>query len=86
MFQVLTDFEKKKKMARKLMGMKEDEAPKAAPAKKEPLNSNYQAGKTLPLFFIVSCSSGLSVELASGERKCRIERVKFDAIVESQSL
>jgi aromatic ring hydroxylase len=34
MFQVLTDFEKKKKMARKLMGMKEDEAPKAAPAKK----------------------------------------------------
>ena len=27
---VLTDFEKKKKMAKKLMGMKEDEAPKAA--------------------------------------------------------
>ena len=33
MFQVLTDFEKKKKMAKKLMGMKEDEAPKAAAKK-----------------------------------------------------
>jgi len=33
MFQVLTDFEKKKKMARKLMGMKEEEAPKAAAKK-----------------------------------------------------
>jgi hypothetical protein len=33
MFQVLTDFEKKKKMARKLMGMKEDEAPKVAAKK-----------------------------------------------------
>ncbi len=33
MFQVLTDFEKKKKMARKIMGMKEDEAPKAAAKK-----------------------------------------------------
>ena len=33
MFQVLTDFEKKK-MARKLMGMKDDESPAAAPAKK----------------------------------------------------
>ena len=34
MFMVLTDFEKKKKMAKKLMGMKEDEAPKAVSAKK----------------------------------------------------
>ena len=34
MFQVLTDFDKKKKMAKKLMGMKDDEAPKAAAAKK----------------------------------------------------
>ena len=33
MFTVLTDFEKKKKMAKKLMGMKEDEAPKAAAKK-----------------------------------------------------
>jgi 4-hydroxybutyryl-CoA dehydratase / vinylacetyl-CoA-Delta-isomerase len=33
MFQVLTDFEKKKKMAKKLMGMKEDDAPKAAAKK-----------------------------------------------------
>jgi hypothetical protein len=30
---VLTDFDKKKKMAKKLMGMKEDEAPKAAAKK-----------------------------------------------------
>jgi hypothetical protein len=34
MFQVLTDFDKKKKMAKKLMGMKEDEPAAAAPAKK----------------------------------------------------
>ena len=34
MFQVLTDFEKKKKMAKKLMGMKDDESPAVAPAKK----------------------------------------------------
>ena len=33
MFTVLTDFDKKKKMAKKLMGMKEDEAPKAAAKK-----------------------------------------------------
>jgi len=30
---VLTDFDKKKKMAKKLMGMEEDEAPKAAAKK-----------------------------------------------------
>jgi hypothetical protein len=30
----LTNFEKKKKMARKLMDVKEEEDPKAAPAKK----------------------------------------------------
>jgi 4-hydroxybutyryl-CoA dehydratase/vinylacetyl-CoA-Delta-isomerase len=34
MFTVLTDFDKKKKMAKKLMGMKEDEPAAAAPAKK----------------------------------------------------
>ena len=34
MFTVLTDFEKKEKMAKKLMGIKDDEAPAAAQAKK----------------------------------------------------
>jgi len=33
MFTVLTDFDKKKKMAKKLMGMKDDDAPKAAAKK-----------------------------------------------------
>ena len=53
MFQVLTDFEKKKKMAKKLMGMKEDAAPKAARQKSKPLYSSIETRgrRILPLFF-----------------------------------